>query len=123
MKLAFLGTASASVTAERDNTYFFLQVGDTNILIDCGGNPAGKLLKLGLSPNELDIILLTHLQAGDAESFLLQSSLHLCTKEVRNELLNLIRASQNAPRSLQVVLCDGAPVHDQQRILLEVNRT
>ncbi len=61
MKLFVLGTASAIVTARRDNTSFVLQAGDKLIMIDGSGNPAGKMLKFGLDPLDLDMILVTHL--------------------------------------------------------------
>jgi len=61
MKLTFLGTASAFVTADRDNTYYYIEVGEDRIMLDCAGNPAGKLLQIDRSPSDLDIILFTHL--------------------------------------------------------------
>lgn len=61
MKIHFLGTASASVTAERDNTSLLIEAGANLVLFDCGGNPAGKILKLGYEPCDLDAIFLTHL--------------------------------------------------------------
>ncbi len=61
MKIGFLGTSSAFVTSDRDNTSIFVQTHSRSILIDCSGNTAGKLLRLGFDPNQLDLILLTHL--------------------------------------------------------------
>jgi len=61
MKIAFLGTASASVTEDRDNVSILTEVNDKLVLMDCSGNPAGKLLHLGYDPNDLDFILITHL--------------------------------------------------------------
>lgn len=61
MKIHFLGTASASVTADRDNTSLLVEAGADLILLDCGGNPAGKILKLGYDPSDLTVLCLTHL--------------------------------------------------------------
>jgi len=61
MKITFLGTASASVTSHRDNVSILVDSDPDLILMDCSGNPAGKLLKLGYDPNDLDVILLSHL--------------------------------------------------------------
>lgn len=61
MRIHFLGTGSASVTAERDNTSILVEAGANLILLDCGGNPAGKILRLGYDPCALDAIFLTHL--------------------------------------------------------------
>ncbi len=61
MKIFFLGTSSATVSADRDNTSILVRNGNDLILLDCSGNPAGKLLKLGEDPNDLDLVLLTHL--------------------------------------------------------------
>ena len=61
MKVHFLGTSSASVTADRDNTSILAEAGSNLVLFDCGGNPAGKILHLGYEPLDLDAIFLTHL--------------------------------------------------------------
>ncbi|MCD4653548.1 MBL fold metallo-hydrolase [bacterium] len=61
MKIHFLGTSSASVTADRDNTSLLVEAGADLFLFDCGGNPAGKILKLGYDPRDLDAVFLTHL--------------------------------------------------------------
>ncbi|HPQ41615.1 MAG TPA: MBL fold metallo-hydrolase [bacterium] len=61
MRIHFLGTASASVTADRDNTSLLVEAGADLILLDCGGNPAGKMLQLGYDPCDLTVLCLTHL--------------------------------------------------------------
>jgi ribonuclease Z len=61
LKVTVLGSSSALVTADRDNTSFGVEICNQLILVDCSGNPAGKLLKLGYNPAKLDMILLTHL--------------------------------------------------------------
>ena len=61
MKLSFLGTIGAAVTADRDNTCYVIECGKDLFMVDCSGNPAGKLLKLGYDPSNLVQILFTHL--------------------------------------------------------------
>ncbi|MBN1355536.1 MBL fold metallo-hydrolase [bacterium] len=61
MKLSVLGTSGASVTSDRDNTFFMLESGPDKILIDCAGDPARKILRTGSEPLDLDLILITHL--------------------------------------------------------------
>jgi ribonuclease Z len=61
MKINVLGTAGASVTKDRDNTSFLIDLDGCLILLDCSGNPAGKILRMGYQPNDLDLVLITHL--------------------------------------------------------------
>jgi ribonuclease Z len=61
MKICFLGTASASVTAARDNISLLVQSGQDILLFECAGNPAGKILRAGFNPNDLKAVFLTHL--------------------------------------------------------------
>ena len=61
MKIYFLGISSALVNQEADHTFYYVQAGNQNILIDCAGNPAGKLLKINHDPTQIHQILLTHL--------------------------------------------------------------
>lgn len=56
MRIAFLGTAAAITTENRDNTSFL--VGDT--LIECSGNAFGKMRKLGYNPLRLKNVIITH---------------------------------------------------------------
>jgi len=61
MKIQFLGTSSAAATADRDNTSFLIEAGSNLVLVDCSGNPAGKILRSGYDPCDLDAVFLTHL--------------------------------------------------------------
>jgi len=69
MKIFLLGTSGALVTPERDNTCFYVETGSRKILIDCAGNPAGKLLRCGCHPPNLDIVLFTHLHIDHCYGF------------------------------------------------------
>jgi len=55
-----LGTSSALVSTEADNTYLVLQGLGPPLLIDCGGSPHHKLLQVGIDPRDLAGVLLTH---------------------------------------------------------------
>lgn len=61
MKISFLGTSSARVDSTRDNTSILIDIGNQLILVDCSGNPIGKILKLGYRLDHLQLILITHL--------------------------------------------------------------
>lgn len=61
MIIYFLGTSSASVTHDRDNTSLLVTAGSDLLLFECGGYAAGKILRLGYNPNDLKAIFLTHL--------------------------------------------------------------
>lgn len=59
-KLTLLGTGSALSGPDRENTYLLLQGARTNILIDCAGSPAQRLARVGVTPAEIDHLILTH---------------------------------------------------------------
>ncbi len=61
MRVCFLGTSGAKVSAERDNCSVLVEISDRLILIDCSGNPVGKIMKLGYQMSQLDAVLITHL--------------------------------------------------------------
>jgi ribonuclease Z len=61
-RLLFLGTAAALPTARRTNSIIAVTgEGDTGgLLIDCGGDTYGALLRAGLGPNALGDLFITH---------------------------------------------------------------
>jgi len=59
-RVVVLGSGPALATAERDNTSFLLESPAGNLLIDCGGSPIHKLLRVGSEPDDLLGVLLTH---------------------------------------------------------------
>lgn len=60
-RVLVLGSAAAVSDAEHDYTHFVLE-GERNtpILVDCGSNPLGKLLTMGVDPDQIQDIILTH---------------------------------------------------------------
>lgn len=62
VRLTLLGTAAALLDPDRAHTGLLLTVGgDRHILIDCGTGVARRLVQAGVSPSEVDTLLLTHL--------------------------------------------------------------
>jgi ribonuclease Z len=60
IRIAFLGTGYARPGVLHDNTSMLIR-GDTNcILVDCGGSPLAKVLRLGVTIDEIDYLFLTH---------------------------------------------------------------
>lgn len=98
MRVHFLGTASALVTANRDNSSLLIESGSDLILVDCSGNPAGKILHFGHRPKDLNAVFLTHLHIDHCyglpallfHMFLekRESALHLFCPEEEIDLLN-----------------------------------
>ncbi|HZY45448.1 MAG TPA: MBL fold metallo-hydrolase [Anaerolineae bacterium] len=58
--LVILGTAAAVHDALHENTYLVLKGARESILIDCCGNPLGRLQRAGVSLSTLNTIILTH---------------------------------------------------------------
>lgn len=60
-RFVFLGSAASVPSAEADSFYMAVVKPDSRFfLLDCGGSPIHKLLKLGLDPLLLEGILLSH---------------------------------------------------------------
>jgi ribonuclease Z len=60
-KLIFLGSAASLPSAEADSFYMAIVGPDGKFfLVDCGGSPLHKFLKVGLNPNLLEGLLLSH---------------------------------------------------------------
>ena len=64
MKLTIAGSGDAFGSGGRLNTCFFLETAKATLLIDCGATALPGLKALGLDPNRIDAIVLSHLH-GD----------------------------------------------------------
>lgn len=56
-----LGTAAAVPDAHHENTYMAIDGPHGAILIDCGGNPIGRLERAGIPPHALRAVIITHI--------------------------------------------------------------
>jgi ribonuclease Z len=63
---AFLGTAGAVPTAERDTTSIVFVVPEGAVLIDCGGSPVQRLRRVGVDPLALSHVVITHIHPDHA---------------------------------------------------------
>jgi ribonuclease BN (tRNA processing enzyme) len=59
MKLTVLGNCGTQ-TLEHDTTSFVVSCSDKHILIDCGPSVVKQLLKVGIAPQDISAIILTH---------------------------------------------------------------
>lgn len=64
MKLTIVGSGDAFGSGGRLNTCFFLETVKATLLVDCGASALPALKGLGLDPNRIDGIVLSHLH-GD----------------------------------------------------------
>ncbi|MDR7485348.1 MAG: MBL fold metallo-hydrolase [Armatimonadota bacterium] len=55
-----LGSSTAVVTAERDNTALAFRMEGASVLVDCPGSPGLKLRRAGIDPLDLDAVVITH---------------------------------------------------------------
>jgi ribonuclease BN (tRNA processing enzyme) len=60
MQLRFVGCGDAFGSGGRSNTCFHLTGAQTNLLIDCGASSLPTMKQLGIVPNDIDLILITH---------------------------------------------------------------
>lgn len=59
-QIILLGTGSALSGPDRENTYMLVRGQTTNLLIDVGGSPTQRLAQLGIPPDRIEHIILTH---------------------------------------------------------------
>jgi len=64
MQLQFIGCGDAFGSGGRFNTCFRVTASKTNFLIDCGASSLVAMRKLGIEPNSIPTIFITHLH-GD----------------------------------------------------------
>ena len=69
MKLRFLGTSAGIATRTRFNTAMLLRSETGLLLIDCGEPVSASLLRLGIRPDELTALVLTHLHPDHTGGF------------------------------------------------------
>ena len=60
MRLQFVGCGDAFGSGGRLNTCFHVSSGRVNFLIDCGASSLPALKRLGISRDDIDLILITH---------------------------------------------------------------
>lgn len=97
MKLTFLGSGDAFGSGGRLQTSFHLAIGDWNCLIDCGATALIAMDRLGLDPNKVSAIFISHLH-GDHFSGLVWWMLHARHVSKRSTPLTVVGPSGIAER-------------------------
>ncbi len=83
MKVTIVGSGDAFGSGGRGNTCFWLETGKATLLVDCGASAPPALKGLGLHPNRIEGVILSHLH-GDhfgGLPFLLLDSQFLARRE------------------------------------------
>jgi ribonuclease Z len=60
-EIFFLGTGGALATRDRDNTAFLMRTGAASALIDCPGAVVQKVLRVGVRPEDVTDLFVTHI--------------------------------------------------------------
>lgn len=72
MKLTILGTGSFYVTTKRSGPAYLLEADGKKILVDCGPGTLMRLSQIGVSPEEIDYVFISHFHpdhTGDLFAF------------------------------------------------------
>ncbi len=78
MKLTTLGTGTFYVNSQRSGPAYLLEADGKRILIDCGPGTLIRLSEIGITPEDLDYIFITHFHADHTtDLFSLQMNLRL----------------------------------------------
>ena len=59
-KITLLGTGTSQITLERRASSVLIELDDTKILFDCGHGVLQRLLEIGVHPNNINHIILSH---------------------------------------------------------------
>lgn len=59
-RLHILGSGMPTPTPDRFGTAFVVETGSDNVMFDCGPAATHKLVKMGLSPTDIDYLFFTH---------------------------------------------------------------
>ena len=68
-RVVILGTASAVPDVSHENTHFLVDADGRTILVDCPGSPIVRLQQIGIEPNRLTDIILTHFHPDHVSGF------------------------------------------------------
>jgi len=96
VKITFLGTANVISNKDHENTYFMVEGGGRNILVDCSGNPISQIDRAGVDPLTITDLILTHFHPDHVSGvpiFLMDSWLM-----GRKENLNIFAQSDDVSR-------------------------
>jgi len=69
LEILFLGTSCAIPTLDNGSTSFLVRTSGYLILVDASDNPVKSILKAGMNPLELDVVLLTHYHADHLSGY------------------------------------------------------
>ena len=101
-KLVILGTAAAVPDERHDNTHMLLQAATRQVLVDSGSNPVVRLRKLGLDPNAITDIIMTHFHPDHVSGIpLLLMNMWLLGRREQLNLYGLQHTVQNMENLLE----------------------
>ena len=60
VKIHIVGSGTPTPTPTRFGTCYVLQIGDEFLMFDCGPAATHKLVKLGISPTQVEYLFFTH---------------------------------------------------------------
>ncbi len=69
MEILFLGTSCAIPTASNGSTSFLVKADELLVMVDTPDNPVKSMLKAGIDPFKLDIVILTHYHADHISGY------------------------------------------------------
>ena len=77
-----LGSAFAIANPEQENSHLLICSQDRTVLVDCGNNPVGKVIRAGKTINEITDLILTHAHADHMGALpLLIMDMWLCKRQ------------------------------------------
>jgi ribonuclease BN (tRNA processing enzyme) len=91
-RLTVVGSGTCVATVERGSPAILIREEDRTFLVDCGPGTMGKLAKLGVDPEKIDALFLTHLHpdhVSDLVAFLFANN---CDQSARETDLSIIGA-------------------------------
>jgi ribonuclease BN (tRNA processing enzyme) len=100
MQVTFLGTGDAFASGGRHSMAILLRSEGLGVLLDCGPSTLPALKKQGLSPSDIDVILLSH-HHGDHFAGVPFVVLHECYQGPRNKPLHVFGPNETQSKIAQ----------------------
>ena len=100
MELTVIGCASGTPSANKSSSSYLLNTGDKKYLLDCGDGTAASMVRLGIDPNEIDHIFISHMHSDHCMGLLLLVQMMYGTGRTTDLTVHLPREAEDGFKRL-----------------------
>lgn len=100
MELTVIGCASGTPSPTKSSSSYLLTAGDKTYLLDCGDGTAGAMVRMGIDPNQIDDIFISHMHSDHCMGLLLLVQMMYGTGRTRDLTVHLPREAEDGFKRL-----------------------